>query len=160
MGAAGKRREEELLAQIAALEATVREKENRIAEQEAQQIALREQVRMKEADIAELEQKIIVLEAKIADLEKQLQLSMQSGDEATQALRRQLQEVTEEFSQFKITSKQEFDAMQDNLNEKHARAIQELKDKYERMLQEMKNNASSDKEFLQMELQKRIQELE
>ena len=38
--------------------------------------------------------------------------------------------------------------MQDNLNEKHARAIQELKDKYERMLQEMKNNASSDKEFL------------
>ena len=32
MGAAGKRREEELLAQIAALEASVREKENRIAE--------------------------------------------------------------------------------------------------------------------------------
>ena len=42
MGAAGKRREEELLAQIAALEANVREKENRIAEQEAQVIDLRE----------------------------------------------------------------------------------------------------------------------
>ena len=55
MGAAGKRREEELLAQIAALEASVREKENRIAEQEAQVIDLREQVRRKEADIAELE---------------------------------------------------------------------------------------------------------
>ena len=38
--------------------------------------------------------------------------------------------------------------MQDNLNEKHRREMQELKDKYERMLQELKNNASSDKEFL------------
>ena len=50
--------------------------------------------------------------------------------------------------------------MQDNLNEKHRREMQELKDKYERMLEEMRNNASSDKEFLQMELQKRIRELE
>ena len=50
--------------------------------------------------------------------------------------------------------------MQDNLNEKHKREMQELKDKYERMLEEMRNNASSDKEFLQMELQKRIRELE
>ena len=50
--------------------------------------------------------------------------------------------------------------MQNNLNEKHRREIQELKDKYERMLEEMRNNASSDKEFLQMELQKRIRELE
>ena len=50
--------------------------------------------------------------------------------------------------------------MKDNLNEKHRREIQELKDKYERMLEEMRNNASSDKEFLQMELQKRIRELE
>ena len=38
--------------------------------------------------------------------------------------------------------------MQDNLNEKHRREMQELKDKYERMLDEMRNNASSDKEFL------------
>ena len=38
--------------------------------------------------------------------------------------------------------------MQDNLNEKHKREMQELKDKYERMLEEMRNNASSDKEFL------------
>ena len=50
--------------------------------------------------------------------------------------------------------------MQDNLNEKHRREMQELKDKYERMLDELKNNAKGDKEFLQMELQKRIRELE
>lgn len=38
--------------------------------------------------------------------------------------------------------------------------MEQLKEKYERMLAELKNNASSDKEFLQMELQKRITELE
>ena len=38
--------------------------------------------------------------------------------------------------------------MQDNLNEKHRREMQELKDKYERMLDELKNNAKGDKEFL------------
>ena len=35
-----------------------------------------------------------------------------------------------------------------------------MKEKYERMLDELKNNASSDKEFIQMQLQKRINELE
>ena len=38
--------------------------------------------------------------------------------------------------------------------------MEQLKEKYERMIQELKNNASSDKEFVQMELQKRITELE
>ena len=38
--------------------------------------------------------------------------------------------------------------MQDNLNEKHRREMQELKDKYERMLEELKNNAKGDKEFI------------
>jgi len=42
------------------------------------------------------------------------------------------------------------------MTEKHRREIEQLKEKYERMLAELKNNASSDKEFLQMELQKRI----
>ena len=42
--------------------------------------------------------------------------------------------------------------MQSDLTEKHKRELEQLKDKYERMLNELKNNASSDKEFLQMEL--------
>ena len=69
MGAAGKRREEELLAQIAALTATVKERDNSIRDFEVQVGALREQVRMKENDIAELEQKIRDLEAKIESLQ-------------------------------------------------------------------------------------------
>lgn len=42
--------------------------------------------------------------------------------------------------------------MQSDLTEKHKRELEQLKEKYERMLDELKNNASSDKEFLQMEL--------
>ena len=45
---------------------------------------------MKENDIAELERKIAELEAKIADLQSQLNSAIQSGDEATNALRKQL----------------------------------------------------------------------
>ena len=55
MGAAGKRREEELLAQIAALEGTVRERDNQISDYEGQVAGLREQIKMKEGNIAELE---------------------------------------------------------------------------------------------------------
>lgn len=50
--------------------------------------------------------------------------------------------------------------MQSDLNEKSRRELEQLKEKYERMLQEMRMNASSDKEFVQMELQRRITELE
>lgn len=50
--------------------------------------------------------------------------------------------------------------MQKELNERNKRELQALKDKYEQMLHEMRSNANSDKEFLQMELQKRITELE
>lgn len=42
--------------------------------------------------------------------------------------------------------------MQTDLTEKHRKEMEALKEKYERMLSELKNNASSDKEFLQMEL--------
>ena len=51
MGAAGKRREEELLAQITTLKTTIKEKEGQIDDYEGQVAALREQVKMKEADI-------------------------------------------------------------------------------------------------------------
>lgn len=80
MGAAGKRREEELLAQIAALEGTIREKDNQIGDYEGQVAALREQIRMKDADISQLEGKIAELEAKVRDLQAQLNQAMQSGD--------------------------------------------------------------------------------
>ena len=46
MGAAGKRREEELLAKIAALEGTVRERDNQIGDYEAQIAGLREQIKI------------------------------------------------------------------------------------------------------------------
>ena len=45
------------------------------------------------------------MEAKIADLQDKLNQSMQSGDEATQALRKQLQEVSEAFEQHKTKAR-------------------------------------------------------
>ena len=51
MGAAGKKREEELLAQIAALQEDVRQRDNQISDFNQQVAGLREQVKMKEADI-------------------------------------------------------------------------------------------------------------
>ena len=50
--------------------------------------------------------------------------------------------------------------MQEDLNEKHAREIDTLKQKYEQMIREMQMNASSDKEFVQNELRKKILALE
>jgi len=47
-----------------------------------------------------------------------------------------------------------------SLTEKHRREMEQQKEKYEKMIDEMRKNASSDKEFVQMELQKRILELE
>ena len=46
--------------------------------------------------------------------------------------------------------------MQGDLTSKHKNELEALKDKYERMLDEMRKNASSDKEFVQMEMQRRI----
>ena len=50
--------------------------------------------------------------------------------------------------------------MQEDLNEKHAKEIDALKQKYEQMIREMQMNASSDKEFVQNELRKKILTLE
>ena len=105
MGAAGKRREEELLAQIAALEAANSDKEKEIKSYEARVEALNEHIRMKEQDIKGLEEEIANLQAKIADLESQLNSAMQSGDEASKALRKQLQELQETFEIFKNKSR-------------------------------------------------------
>jgi len=77
---------------------------------------------------------------------------MQSGDEATQALRKQLQEVQEVSDQFKQKAKAYYNRMESDLKSQHQQEIEQLKDKYERMINELKNNASSDKKFLQMEL--------
>jgi len=52
----------------------------------------------------------------------------------------------------KIRSKQEFEKMQADLTDKHRKEMEALKEKYERIIQEMKDNASNDKEFVQMEL--------
>lgn len=59
-----------------------------------------------------------------------------------------------------MKAKQEYEKLQADLTEKHRRELEQMKEKYERMLDELKNNASSDKEFIQMQLQKRINELE
>ena len=63
---------------------------------------------MKEQDISESERKITELNAKIAELQEKLNSAMQSGDEATQALRRQLQDVTEAFEKHKTKAQQEY----------------------------------------------------
>ena len=44
---------------------------------------------------------------------------MQSGDEASKALRKQLQELQETFEIFKNKSKQEYEGMQKQLTDKH-----------------------------------------
>ena len=46
------------------------------------------------------------------------------------------------------------------MTEKHRAEMEALKNKYESMLDELRRNASSDKEFVQMELQRRITDLE
>ena len=50
--------------------------------------------------------------------------------------------------------------MQVNMSEKHTREIVNLKEKYEAMIAELKANAKNDKEFLKMELEKKIRDLE
>jgi hypothetical protein len=45
--------------------------------------------------------------------------------------------MQEEFEAFKIKAKRDFDGMQEDLNEKHAREIDALKQKYEQMIREM-----------------------
>ena len=59
-----------------------------------------------------------------------------------------------------MKAKQEYEQLQADLTEKHRRELEQMKEKYEKMLDELRNNASSDKEFIQMQLQKRINELE
>ena len=85
---------------------------------------------------------------------------MQSGDEATKKLREQLANITDDFANFKVKAKQDFDDMQAGMSEKHTREIVNLKEKYEAMIAELKTNAKNDKEFLKMELEKKIRELE
>ena len=46
------------------------------------------------------------------------------------------------------------------MSEKHTREIVNLKEKYEAMIAELKANAKNDKEFLKMELEKKIRDLE
>ena len=50
--------------------------------------------------------------------------------------------------------------MQNSLNESHKREMTSQKDKYEAMISELKANAKNDKEFLKMELEKKIRDLE
>ena len=65
-----------------------------------------------------------------------------------------------DFDQHKTKAKKDYDEMESNLTQKAKREYEAQKEKYEKMLAELRNNANSDKEFLQMELQRRIQELE
>lgn len=89
---------------------------------------------MKEADITEHEKTIADLRSKIQDLQRQLDNAMLSGSEATQQLRKQLQEVTEAFEKFRNLSKQEYESLQESLTDKHRRELDQQKEKYERML--------------------------
>ena len=84
---------------------------------------------------------------------------MQSGDEASKRLKQQLDELTDEFEKFKAKAKNDFDDMQSDLTNKHTRELVNMKEKYETMIAELKANAKNDKEFLKMELEKKIREL-
>ena len=85
---------------------------------------------------------------------------MQSGDEASKRLKQQLDELTDEFEKFKAKAKNDFDDMQSDLTIKHTRELVNMKEKYETMIAELKANAKNDKEFLKMELEKKIRELQ
>lgn len=50
--------------------------------------------------------------------------------------------------------------MQDRMKSQKDEELKELKEKYERMIEDLKKNSMNDREFVQRELQKRIDELE
>ena len=86
--------------------------------------------------------------------------AMQSGDEATNNLRKQLANLQDEFDAFKVKAKNDFDGMKESLTSTHRKELADLKQKYEQMLAELKANASNDKEFMQNELRRKIKALE
>lgn len=76
MGAAGKRREEQLLDEIAALKGSIKERDNQIGDYEQQVKTLEELVKMKQAELAQQVKIINDLNAKIADLQNKLDSAM------------------------------------------------------------------------------------
>ena len=73
---------------------------------------------------------------------------MQSGDEATNNLRKQLADVQAELEALKIRSKEQYEGLQAQLTAKHREEMEALKEKYERQIIELQDNASNDKEFI------------
>ena len=62
-----------------------------------------------------------------ADLDK----AHESGDEATNALRQQLQRAIEELESFKTKAKQSYDEMESRLRSDAQKEVSQMKTKYE-----------------------------
>ena len=160
MGAAGKAREEELLAEIANLRKQLADRAARIDEL-TETVAEKDGViAEKGARIAELEAQILELKAQIANLQEQLTQAQSSGDQVVTELRDKLKRLQEEFDAFKKKSAQDFQAMQTQLTDAKKKELDAQKARYEAMLDELRKAAAGDKEFIVNELKRKIAELE
>ena len=100
------------------------------------------------------------LEERIAGLEKQLETAMATGDEATKELRDQMTSLMQEFEEFKIKARNKLEETEVDWESRNRRELGALMDKYEAMLDDLRKGATNAQEMLQMELKKRIAELE
>ena len=107
-----------------------------------------------------MEDQIRQLEERIANLEKQLETAMATGDEATKELRDQMTSLMQEFEEFKIKARNKLEETEVDWESRNRRELGAQKDKYEAMLDDLRKGATNAQEMLQMELKKRIAELE
>ena len=100
------------------------------------------------------------MKSQISQLERDLEAARESSASSQGELQQRLKQLQEELERVRQDAQQQLRDLEQKLNFDHEQAIAQLKAKYERMIEELKRNSDSDKEFVQKELQKRIEELE
>ncbi len=160
MGAAGKRREDELLKEIANLKKELKNTNQIVEDLKQKNSLLQDKITEQDKTIEDLQNQIQQLNLKIARLEQELEKALMSGDQITQQLRDQLRKLSEDFDQFKVKAAKDFESMQMELGAKSQKALDVQKQRYEQMIDELKKQLNGDKEFVQNELRKKIAELE
>jgi chromosome segregation ATPase len=124
MGAAGKKREDELLAEIAKLRQELATRASRIDELKTEVEQRDTTITERDRTISELEARINQMTEQIANLEKELAQAQQSGDSIVSDLRKQLQALKDEFDDFRTKSARNFEQMQSDLNSKARKELE------------------------------------
>ena len=156
MGAAGKRRENELLGMLEELRREMKLKIEQISKLEASEKQLQSSVKERDETIERLRGEIADLTAQNKRLEDELFRAQQSGDDETKKLREQLKRTQDEFEAMKVKAAKDFETMRNDLAARSKQELDALRSKYEAMLEEMRINGNADKEFVANELRKRI----